>query len=117
MKLEIRSHGFSLTQAIIQHVQKRFASALRHGGRTVADVTVRLRDVNGPRRGGVDKRCGVEIRLAHGGPTVIQETDDDLYTAIDRAANRSKRTLLKKIGRLRKRSRVRSRARTGNEGQ
>lgn len=109
MKLNIRSHGFSLTQALVQHVQKRFTTALRHGGEVIADVTVRLRDVNGPRRGGVDKRCAVEIHLAHGGPTLIHQTDDNLYAAIDRAADRSKRAILKRIGRLRKRSRMRPR--------
>lgn len=109
MQLRIRTHGFSLTKALAGHVRQRFTVALRHGSRVLAAATVRLRDVNGPQRGGVDKRCGVELQFAHGGPVVIHETGSDMYTAIDRAATRSKRALLARLDRLRSRRRTRSR--------
>jgi len=105
MRLKIRSHGFSLTEALVQRVQKRFQFAMRHGSRALALVTVRLRDINGPRKGGVDKRCGVELCFAHGGTVMLEETDDSLYAAIDRAAGRSKHTILKRLDRLRSRGR------------
>jgi len=85
----------------------RFSSALKHGARALLGVRIHLLDVNGPQRGGVDKRCGVELRFTRGGTVVLEETDSDLYVAIDKAAGRSKQALLKRIERFRSRRRDR----------
>lgn len=98
MQLSIRSRGFKLTEALSAHITKRFQSALRNASRRIQEVTVRLRDINGSTRGGVDKHCQVELRLADGGTMVIRETDANMYTAIDRAAGRSKRNVLERLG-------------------
>ena len=109
MRIQIRSHGFSLTKALAERVRSRFTKALRHGARRLAEVTVRLRDINGPRRGGVDKQCQVQIQLVGAAPLVIDATDANLYAAIDQAASRSKRTLLERMRDLRSRRRSRAR--------
>ena len=41
---------------------RRLAYSLNHGRDVISRVVVRLADVNGP-RGGVDKCCGIEVRL------------------------------------------------------
>ena len=46
-----------------------------------------------------------ELRFAHGESIVIRETDSSLYTAIDRAAGRCKRTLLRRLEQLASRRR------------
>jgi len=58
-----------------------------------------LSDINGP-RGGVDKRCQLRIVLAGMPDVVIQDTEANLYVAIDRASNRAGRTLVRKLDRL-----------------
>lgn len=110
MRMSIKARGFSLTEALANHVRRRFKTALRHASRRLDEVTIRLRDINGRARGGIDKHCQVELRFAHGSPLVIRETDANLYTAIDRAAGRSKRNVLKRIVELRSRRRTRARA-------
>ena len=59
---------------------------------------MRLSDVNGP-RGGVDKRCGIEVRLKGTSAIAIDDTEADLYVAIDRAAERTGRTLDRRLAR------------------
>jgi len=61
---------------------------------------VRLSDINGP-RGGLDKRCGIEIRLKGASAVAIEDTEADLYVAIDRAAERAGRTLDRRLARQR----------------
>ncbi|MBK9019858.1 MAG: hypothetical protein IPL72_07600 [Sulfuritalea sp.] len=45
---------------------------------------MRLSDVNGP-RGGIDKRCGIEVRPKGASTIAIDDTEADLYVAIDPA--------------------------------
>jgi len=59
---------------------------------------VRLADVNGP-RGGVDKCCGIEVRVKGASTIAIDDTQADLYVAIDRAAERTGRTLDRRMAR------------------
>lgn len=48
---------------------------------------VGLAAINGP-RGGVDKRCQIVLKLAGQNSIVIEDTEADLYFAIDRACER-----------------------------
>ncbi len=98
MQLQIRSDDFDLTEGLHDHIVKRLAYALNHGRNMVSRIVVRLSDVNGP-RGGVDKRCGIEVRLKGASAIAIEDTQADLYLAIDRAAERIGRTLDRRIAR------------------
>ncbi len=55
-------------------------------------ISVRLSDVNGP-KGGVDKRCLVRIKADGLPDIVVEDTETDLYVAVDRAVDRTRRTL------------------------
>ncbi len=100
MNLQIQAQDFTLTDGLRQHVATRLDYALNHGRDIVTRIVVRLSDVNGP-RGGVDKRCGIEVRLK-GAPTlIVEDTQADLYVAIDRAAERIGRTLDRRLARQR----------------
>jgi putative sigma-54 modulation protein len=57
-----------------------------------------LKDINGP-RGGVDKLCQVRLTLPRLRDIVIEDTQADLYVAIDRAADRASRTLNRRLAR------------------
>lgn len=100
MQMDIQSQGFSLTEGLREYVMKRLAYALSHGGMSITRVIVRLSDINGP-RGGDDKRCLVEVRLKSASSVVIEDTEADLYVAIDRAAERAGRTLARRLARQR----------------
>lgn len=98
MQIQIHCDDFDLTEGLRDHIVKRLAYALNHGRDMVSRVVVRLSDVNGP-RGGVDKCCGIEVRLKGASTIVIDDTQADLYVAIDRAAERTGRTLDRRIAR------------------
>lgn len=96
MKIGIQCRGFSITGAIAGHVQKRLNFLLGHGIRRVRRVDVTLSDLNGP-RGGVDKRCLVKVSIVGLRPVIIEDIQSDLYVAIDRAAGRASRTVLRRM--------------------
>jgi ribosome hibernation promoting factor len=96
MRTAIQSRGFPLTDALENHVRKRLDFTLSRAGRRVRSVDVRLSDINGP-RGGIDKRCLIEIRLYDLPVVVVEDTQADLYTAIDRAATRAGRTVMRRL--------------------
>jgi putative sigma-54 modulation protein len=96
MLISIHSRGFPLTDAIADHVHKRLGFTLARGGNRVGRVVVRLSDLNGP-RGGIDKRCLIEIRLDGLPAVVIEDVQSDLYTAIDRAVGRAGRTVNRRL--------------------
>jgi putative sigma-54 modulation protein len=96
MKIGIQCRGFSLTSAIAGHVRKRLDFLLGRGIRRLRRVDVTLSDTNGP-RGGVDKRCQIKVSLDGLRPVVIEDVQTDLYMAIDRAASRASRTVVRRI--------------------
>ncbi len=98
MQIQIHSDDFDLTDGLRDHIVKRLAYALNHGRDMISRIVVRLADVNGP-KGGVDKCCGIEVRLKGRSAIAIDDTQTDLYAAIDRAAERTGRTLDRRIAR------------------
>jgi len=60
----------------------------------VPRARVLLSDVNGP-RGGVDKRCQLELKTDHSGIVVITAVADDWRVALDQALVRAVRTLVR----------------------
>ena len=100
MNIQIHAQDFTLTAGLREHVARRLAYALNRGQDIVSRIVVRLSDVNGP-RGGVDKRCGIELRLKGTSAVAIEDTEADLYAAIDRAADRAGRTLNRRLSRRR----------------
>jgi hypothetical protein len=60
----------------------------------VPRARVCLSDVNGP-RGGVDKRCQVELRAAGTSPVVVTSVARHWRNALDVALSRAARTLLR----------------------
>ena len=96
MKIGIQCRGFSLTSAIAGRVRKRLDFLLGRRFRRLRRVDVTLSDLNGP-RGGVDKRCLVKVSIDGLRPVVVEDVQSDLYMAIDRAAGRASRTVLRRM--------------------
>ncbi len=101
MQIEIQAHGFTATAALREHVTRRLRHALARCADRISRATVRLSDVNGP-RGGADKRCQIQVRLTTLADVVIEDTEADLYVAIDRAAERAGRTAVRHLARQRR---------------
>lgn len=99
MNLDIRSLGFDLTPALLQHTERRLAFALARFTPLIRAVTVRLEDLNGP-KGGLDKRCRVAATLDGQAALRAEATGADLYAAIDAAADRLGRMVVRAKNRL-----------------
>jgi ribosomal subunit interface protein len=100
MRIEIQASGFKLTDGLREHTERRLRFALSWAVHDVRKVVVRLSDINGP-RGGNDKRCYIQVPLPHKPDVVIEDTEPDLYVAIDRAVDRAERAVARRLERLR----------------
>ena len=100
MRIDIKASGFDLTEGLREHTQRRLQFALGWASHDVRAVSVRLSDINGP-RGGKDKRCRIQVPFAGTPNVVIEDTEADLYLAIDRATERAGRAMERSLARQR----------------
>lgn len=74
--------------------ERRVRFVLRRLGLLVPHAEVRMSDVNGP-RGGIDKRCQVELRTDGAGSVVVASVAREWRTALDNALARAARFLVR----------------------
>lgn len=85
------SSGLSLTGSLHKQATRRLCFALAHDSGPVRPIAVRLADINAP-HGGNDKRFV---------DAMIEDTEADLYIAIDRAAALAGREVARRVARQR----------------
>ena len=102
MNVNIQAPSFTVTPGIEQRIRARFGTTLQRHGDALIGTDIYLRDINGP-KGGDDKLVTVRVRLRNQPDITIENTDEDLYRAIDRAAKRANRAVRRSI---RKQSRL-----------
>jgi hypothetical protein len=99
MKLSIRIRGAAPDQELTEHIKKRSLLALGRFSTRINNIVVRLDDMNGP-KGGIDKRCSIELTGTFG-RKLAEVRDQSFNVAIDRGfavAQRSLVRLLKRNG-------------------
>ena len=74
--------------------ERRVRLVLRRLGWLVPCAEVQMSDVNGP-RGGIDKRCQVELRTDGARSVVVASVANDWRTALDNALARAARFLMR----------------------
>lgn len=100
MHIDMQSQDFALTDALRGHAERRLAFSLGRSADQVGRVAVVLADINGP-RGGIDKRCRIRVKLSPALEVVVEDTQPDMYAAIDRAAERIGRAVARNLRRKR----------------
>jgi len=98
MQIEIQARDFTLTESLGSYIERRINFFLSSKYDQIKRIRVSLSDINGP-RGGVDKRCQIQISLPRLKDIVIEDTELDLYIAIDRATDRIARTVNRRLAR------------------
>ncbi len=73
---------------------RRVRFAMRRMTWLVPRATVHLSDINGP-RGGIDKRCQLQIKTDQAGVIVVTAIAQDWRAALDSALERATRVLLR----------------------
>ncbi|MCL4813315.1 MAG: HPF/RaiA family ribosome-associated protein [Vicinamibacteraceae bacterium] len=100
MRIEVRAQGFPLTDALAAYTERAIDKALGRFYGRLTQVSAKLVDQNGP-RGGVDKRCQLEVVAARQEPLLVEAQHADLYAAIDVAADRASRLVSREVERKR----------------
>ncbi len=100
MQIDIQALDFTLTDRLRAHVEQRLRFTLTRLQGRMRRVSVRLSDVNGP-KGGVDKRCLVRIKTNGLPDIIVEDTEANLYVAVNRAVDRARRTLERRQWRAR----------------
>lgn len=102
MNIDIQARDFELTEALAQHVRRRLDFALSPRYEQIQQIRIRLSDVNGP-RGGKDKCCQLYVVLPRMQDVVVEDTEVDMYVAINRAIDRAGRAVTRRLARQRSR--------------
>lgn len=99
MRIDIQARDFVLTDSLREHIERRLQFAFGWADDQLRQVSVHLFDENGP-RGNENKRCQIRIDLPGAQDIVIEDTEADVYVAIDRAASRAGRSVAHGLDRL-----------------
>jgi len=82
MQTEFESENLDVTPALRQYVEEKLGKISRRWDDRITRVRVFLKDTNST-KGGVDKQCTMEARLAGIDPVVAETTAGDAYEAVD----------------------------------
>ena len=83
----VRGARKDTTEALREYARRRLSFAISRFRHRVHHITVRLVDLNGPRRG-IDSRCSMTADLVDGRSLVVEATEASPFVAITRAAER-----------------------------
>ena len=100
MKIEVRARGIDVSDEMRTYIVRRLRFSLGRFDDHVKVATLRLEDLNGP-RGGVDKRCSLELSGKQIGSCFVEVRDSDFRAAVGRAARAAGRTVRDAIARTR----------------
>jgi putative sigma-54 modulation protein len=100
LAFELHSPDISLPPDVADYVRDKLSAKLGKFGRRVMDVVVHFKDVNGD-RGGIDKSCHMEARLAGLEPVNVEERHEDLRAVVDIAAERLEEAVHRHLHRTR----------------
>ncbi len=94
----IRAGRPDTVDTLREYADRRLFFALRRFTHRIRRVTLRLIDVNGPRRG-VDSRCSIAVDLTDGRRLFADATSAWPFAAITRAAGRLNEAIRRELGR------------------
>ena len=100
MKIEIQASNFKMNWGLRRFIRRRLDLAVGPLYPKINSIQVHLSDTNGP-RGGADKRCRVLIGLPNSRDVLIEDTRGNIYSAIRRAAERARQSVLRRLGKQR----------------
>jgi ribosome hibernation promoting factor len=100
----IRAVGAAVGAEDRAYMRRKLGVKLGKFARAIERVSVRIRDVNGP-RGGVDKLCAVKVVLSGLPTVVVEQSHASLQGAMDAALQRTERAVRRSMQRRTTRAR------------
>lgn len=98
----IRVEGVRLDDDDRTYIRRRLGEKLGKYGRRLERVTVRMRDINGP-RGGVDIQCRIKLVVSGLPSIVVEHHAERLRPALTRALAGAERAMRRTLQRMRTR--------------
>jgi ribosomal subunit interface protein len=98
VKIQIRERNVEISDDLRSHVERRLGFELARFGQRIARVIVRFSDTRGS--DGTDQRCQIHVGLRSRSAR-IEETNADPFVALDRAAARLRRSVVRVLERER----------------
>lgn len=106
LKVRIQRAYIEVSPEDLSQIEKAFSLAIDRFDHVVRDIEVTMTDVNGP-RGGVDKRCSVQLRMYPRGLVVVRSAGSSLIETVNEACDRIRQVISKRLSK--KKSRLQSR--------
>jgi len=101
MMTRVYVRGVEDSAGLRELAERKLAQALDRFEDRILKVTMRLEDVTGPGKGGIDKQCSVEVKLRTG-EVRIKEQGEDFQATIDVALDRLRAALSREVGRAKR---------------
>jgi len=101
MRIDLQCEGLEPAQGLHEYVLRKMRMAIGRFRDHIQWARIKVADVNGP-RGGVDKRCVVQLRLRNRPDVIFAVTEVEAQSAVDRAAERVAQVLVRRLGRQRR---------------
>jgi len=101
MRIDLQCNGVEPPSGLREYVARRMRFAIGRFRDHIQWARIKVADVNGP-RGGVDKRCVVQLRLRNRPDVIFAITEVEARSAVDRAADRVAQVLSRRLGRQRR---------------
>ena len=99
MRVQIQVIGLQGAAKLRRFAAQKLDVALACFPDGIEAASVRLRDINGADRGGVDKLCRVVLTLRGNAVLVIEELGSNILQAIERAAERLRLRVSRQLSR------------------
>jgi ribosome-associated translation inhibitor RaiA len=100
MQMKIQIKGLPRATNLRRVAAHKIDGALARYAHGIQEAIVRLDDINGPDRGGVDKLCRVVLKMKDSSILVIEELAADITQAIERVADRLHQSVARKMFRI-----------------
>lgn len=100
MNVQIKYHHMSEIKEVSDYIEHRMSLALNRFERRIRGIVMHIYDLNGP-RGGVDKRCMALVKMKPGGSVAFELRDTDIFSVVDRVADKLKERLRREIDKRR----------------
>lgn len=102
MQVQVQVKGLPGAARLRRYATERLTAALAGVAHAIHEASMRLNDINGPDRGGVDKLCRVVLKLSDKSILVVEELGSDVGRVIDRVADRLQQNVSQYLTRLAK---------------
>ncbi|MDO8959255.1 MAG: HPF/RaiA family ribosome-associated protein [Rhodocyclaceae bacterium] len=100
MQVQIQVKGLPGSSKLRRFASHKLNVALSRFAHVIQDATMRLDDINGSERGGVDKLCRVVLRMNNNTVVVIEALGTNIAQAIDRVTDRLHQSVSRQLSRL-----------------